>query len=69
MKPCKNGATCVADNNQFKCYCRSGYTGRLCEQGGSGHMEPSITTTPQPATEEPEKKCKRIFTNFQILMN
>jgi len=31
--PCKNGATCVDLQNSYRCDCKSGYTGGLCETG------------------------------------
>ena len=30
-KPCKNGATCVNEINNFTCKCAPGFTGRECE--------------------------------------
>ncbi|XGW35519.1 hypothetical protein V3C99_019053 [Haemonchus contortus] len=30
-RPCKNNATCVADNDSFQCICSTGFAGRLCD--------------------------------------
>ena len=32
-KPCQNGAYCYTSNGDFKCICRSGFTGSRCEIG------------------------------------
>lgn len=29
---CRNRATCVEDANTYRCLCRTGYTGRLCQR-------------------------------------
>ena len=29
-KPCQNGATCVKLNDDFKCTCAAGFTGKTC---------------------------------------
>lgn len=28
---CQNGATCVTTDEGYKCYCKTGYTGRYCD--------------------------------------
>ena len=32
-RPCSNGALCVNTMGSFKCSCRAGFTGKLCDQG------------------------------------
>ena len=31
--PCKNGATCTNTHGSYKCTCKSGFTGKNCDQG------------------------------------
>ena len=31
--PCRNGATCADDVNQYSCICVDGYSGTHCETG------------------------------------
>ena len=32
--PCKNWATCVAEEETYVCHCSAGYKGRTCEEEG-----------------------------------
>ena len=38
--PCKNGATCNDDtpSGHYTCKCKSGFTGRTCDQGSTCHI-------------------------------
>lgn len=45
MNPCRNGGTCARDAESYRCDCRPGFKGQLCELGEShtaaGGLSPS----------------------------
>jgi len=33
--PCQNGGTCVPDANGYRCTCKPGFGGAICDEGNS----------------------------------
>jgi len=65
--PCRNNGTCYSYKNTFKCVCREGFIGKLCQR--SQFKKVPAPTTPKKVTQKVEEKKEDEPKNIQLNIN